>query len=71
MEDVGGSHRLPSGHFSRDFGGAKEGLREPRGREGHELTQHQKMTNDPIIKNGKCYSMLKSMGSAMALFVDV
>ena len=36
-----GSHRLPSGHFSRDFDGAKEGLREPKGREGHDLNQHQ------------------------------
>ena len=39
MEDVGGSHGLPSGHFPRDFGGAKEGLREPKGREGDKLTQ--------------------------------
>ena len=47
MEDVGGvtasgaDQGLPSDHVSRDFGAAKEGLREPRGREGHELTQLQ------------------------------
>ena len=47
MEDMGGvipsgaDHRLPSDHVSRDFDAAKEGLREARGREGHELTQLQ------------------------------
>ena len=47
MEDMGGvipsgaDHGLPSDHVSRDFGAAKEGLREPRGREGHKLTQLQ------------------------------
>ena len=48
MEDVGGvipsgaDHRLLADRVSRDFGGAKERLWEPRGREGHKPTQRQK-----------------------------
>ena len=58
MEDMGGvipsgaDHGLPSDHVSRDFGAAKEGLREQAAVRDTSSTNSKKIIKDTIILNG-------------------